>query len=74
MGFVKFMSSPAGRVARIVAGIALIVIGAVIGGGGWVLAVVGLVPLAAGALDVCLFAPLFKQPMKGSEVRAKLGS
>lgn len=74
MGFVKFMSSPAGRVARIVAGVALIVIGAVIGGGGWVLAVVGLVPLAAGALDLCFFAPLFKQPMKGSEVRAKLGS
>ena len=73
MGFVKFMSSPAGRIARIVAGLALIVIGIVIGGAGWVLAIVGLLPLAAGALNICVFAPLFKQPLKGSEVRAKLG-
>lgn len=74
MGFVKFMSSKAGRIARIVAGVALVVIGIMIGGAGWVLAIVGLVPLAAGALDICLFAPLFKQPLKGADVRAKLGS
>jgi len=74
MGFVKFMSSTAGRAARIVAGLALIVIGIVIGGAGWVLAIVGLLPLAAGALDICVFAPLLKQPLKGADVRAKLGS
>lgn len=71
MGFVQFMASSTGRLARVVAGIALIVIGLfVLGGtGGYVLAAVGLVPLAAGALDICLFAPLFGQPLRGTEIR-----
>ena len=34
------------------------------------LAVVGLVPLAAGALDICLFNVLFGQPLSGKTVRA----
>jgi len=38
----------------------LIVAGIAIGGtGGTILAIVGVVPLAAGAVNVCLFAPLF---------------
>ena len=70
MGFAKFMASPAGRIARIVAGIVLIILGLVIGGAaGWIIAIVGLVPLAAGALDVCLFAPLLKAPFRGRDVR-----
>jgi hypothetical protein len=70
MGFSRFMASAAGRAVRIVAGVALIVIGGVLGGGWWALAVVGLVPLAAGALDVCLFNLLFGQPLSGKAVRA----
>ncbi len=68
MAVVNFMKSGAGRVARIVAGLALIVIGlAVIGGtGGIILAVVGLVPLAAGLANVCLFAPLFGADLHGN--------
>ena len=73
MGFVSFMSSQAGRITRIVAGIALVVIGALIGGAGWILAAVGLVPLFAGIFDVCVFAPLFRQPFSGKEVRARAG-
>jgi hypothetical protein len=73
MGFVGFMSSTTGRAVRVLAGIVLIVVGAVLGGGWWALAVVGLVPLAAGALDVCLFAPLFRQPMSGKAVRSRAG-
>lgn len=69
MGFVQFMASPAGRAVRVIAGIVLIVVGIVIGGAGWILAVVGLAPLAAGVFDICLFAPLFKQPMSGKEIR-----
>lgn len=66
MRFVQFMGSPAGRVARIVAGAALIAGGIVIGGpAGWVVSVVGLVPLAAGTGNVCLFAPLFHAPLRG---------
>jgi hypothetical protein len=73
MGFVAFMSSTAGRVTRVVAGLVLIIIGALIGGAGWIIAIVGLVPLLAGAFDVCLFGPLLKQPLSGKEVRARTG-
>jgi hypothetical protein len=69
MGFARFMSSTAGRAIRVIAGIALIVIGGLLGGGWWALAVVGLVPLAAGVLDFCLFAPLFGQPLSGKAIR-----
>ncbi len=73
MGFAKFMSSNLGRGLRIVAGLALIVIGlfSVGGTGGIILAVVGAVPLLAGLFDVCVFAPLFGAPLKGTEMRAK---
>ena len=72
MGFAQFMASGLGRGLRIVAGIILIAVGlAVVGGtGGIVLAVIGLVPLLAGVVDVCLFAPLFGAPLKGTDVRA----
>ncbi len=73
MGFAKFMSSGLGRGLRIVVGLALIAIGLVsVGGtGGLILAIVGAVPLLAGVFDVCLFAPLFGAPLKGTDVRAK---
>jgi Inner membrane protein YgaP-like, transmembrane domain len=73
MGFAKFMSSGLGRGLRIVVGLALMVIGlfSIGGTGGIILAVVGAVPLVAGVLDVCLFAPLFGGPLKGAEARAK---
>jgi hypothetical protein len=70
MGFSKFMASTTGRVVRVIAGVALIVVGGLLGGGWWALAVVGLVPLAAGVLDVCLFNVLFGQPLSGKAVRA----
>jgi hypothetical protein len=70
MGFSKFMASTAGRPIRVLAGVALIVVGGILGGGWWALAVVGLVPLAAGALDICLFNVLFGQPLSGKVVRA----
>jgi len=73
-GLVAFMSRPAGRIARVVAGIVLIVVGAVVGGAGWFLAVVGLVPLAAGAFDVCLLGPVFGQPLRGVQVRGNVAS
>ena len=70
MGFTTFMASTAGRAVRVIAGAALIAVGGLLGGGWWALAVVGLVPLAAGALDVCLFNVLFGQPLSGKAVRA----
>jgi hypothetical protein len=51
------MSSWTGRIIRMAAGIALILIGllAVGGTGGTILAVVGLVPLIAGLFNFCVF-------------------
>jgi len=72
MGFVAFMSSMAGRGTRAVAGVALVVVGAALGGGWLVLALFGLVFIAVGVFDVCLLAPLFKQPLSGKAVRAGL--
>lgn len=69
MSFVGFMSSGAGRIARIVAGLALIVVGALIGGWGFAISVVGLVPLLAGLFDVCLFGPVLRAPFRGRDVR-----
>jgi hypothetical protein len=68
MAFTSFMSSSAGRAVRIIAGLALIVVGlAVVGGtGGIVLAVVGLVPLGAGIAGICLFGPLLGSGLHGN--------
>ena len=70
----RFLASSAGRVVRAVAGLALIVVGlAVVGGAiGWILAIVGLVPLLAGIFDWCVFAPLFGLPFVGPSLRKKL--
>ena len=71
MGFAKFMSAWTGRITRIVAGIALILIGllAVGGTGGTILAVVGLVPLIAGVFNFCVFAPLFGGPFLAKDIK-----
>jgi hypothetical protein len=70
--FIKFMASTAGRIVRIVAGAALIAWGLLGLGGtaGVIVAVVGAVPLLAGLLDFCIFAPLFGAPLSGSAIRA----
>ena len=71
--FVNFMASKTGRIIRILAGIALVAWGLLGLGGttGIVVAVIGLVPLLAGLFDVCVFAPLFKNPFKGPEIRGE---
>jgi hypothetical protein len=69
---IKFLATTAGRITRIIAGIALIALGmlAVQGVVGVILAVVGLVPLVAGLFDFCVFAPLFGAPFGGKQIRA----
>lgn len=70
MALAKFTGSTAGRVLRVVLGIVLIVVGLVVGGpAGWVIAVIGLVPIAAGAANVCLIAPVIGAPFRGSDAR-----
>lgn len=70
--FIAFMASSTGRGARIVAGIVLIVVGllGLQGTTGIIVAVIGAVPLLAGLLDFCLFAPLFGCPLSGPKIRA----
>jgi hypothetical protein len=71
MGFAAFMAGWFGRAIRIAAGLALIGIGLfrVNGTRGIAIAVVGLVPLLAGAFNVCVLAPLLHVPFEGAEVR-----
>lgn len=71
--FISFMASRNGRIVRIVVGLALVV---------WgffgidnvvtsiIVLIVGLVPLAAGIFDFCVFAPLFGAPLSGPKIRA----
>jgi sorbitol-specific phosphotransferase system component IIBC len=69
--FFRFIASTTGRIVRILAGLILIAIGIlwVRGIGGWILVIVGLVPLAAGLFDWCVFAPLFGLPFVGPRLR-----
>lgn len=71
MSFSKFMASTAGRILRIVAGLALILVGFLVMNGFWgyIVAAVGLVPLLAGVFDFCIFAPLFGAPLSGKAIR-----
>ncbi len=70
MNFARFMSSPAGRLLRILAGIVIIFVGlyAIKNAWSYVISVIGLVPLVAGVANVCLLAPLFGGPLKASEL------
>jgi len=69
MSFARFMAAPIGRGVRVAAGLVMIIAGIAMGSaGGWILAAVGLLPLLAGALNICVLAPLLKAPFSGSEV------
>lgn len=69
--FVRFMASGLGRLLRIVLGIVVILVGLLIvkGAWGWVLAVIGLVPIAAGAFNFCILGPLFGTSFWGRTIR-----
>jgi hypothetical protein len=69
--FISFMASKTGRIVRILVGAILVIWGffGIGGAGGVILGIVGLVPLLAGILDYCVFAPLFGNPIKGADIR-----
>lgn len=73
MTLLAFLSTPAGRWTRAIAGIVLIVVGAMLGGWWFVLTALGVVFVLVGALDVCLLAPLFGKPLRGKDFRASQG-
>ena len=76
MQFVKFMTSSAGRVARIVLGAVIIALGQLVvqGTPGTIMTVVGLIPIAGGIFDFCVIGAILGSPFKGAEARAKLAS
>jgi hypothetical protein len=76
--FFAFIASQTGRMIRVVVGIIAILIGLYIAlendsDAGWVIAVIGLVPLAAGLFDFCVLAPLFGRPFNGPALRRQVG-
>jgi hypothetical protein len=71
MKFSKFMASSTGRILRGIVGVILIALGFIMHSKiGYVIVIVGIVPLAAGIFDFCLFAPLLKMPFSGKAIRA----
>jgi hypothetical protein len=71
-GFAQFMATPAGRVVRIIAGLALLAWGfwGLQGTARVLVIVVGLVPLLAGLFDVCVISALLGGPFSGTAIRA----
>lgn len=69
--FVRFMVSPAGRAARVAAGLALLAwgLGRREAAGGKVAAVLSAVPFGAGAFDVCVLGPVLGYPLEGDAAR-----
>jgi len=72
MNFSKFMASGTGRILRVVVGVALIYLGFFVmkNAVGYIVGVIGVVPLLAGIFDFCIFAPLFDMPFMGKAIRA----
>lgn len=70
-GFSKFINSPAGRIFRVVAGLAFLAVGSMYHRHalGVVAQVWSLFPLSAGALDICFISALLGGPLSGPKIR-----
>jgi hypothetical protein len=70
--FARFINSKSGRVTRIIAGAALLAWGVthLDQSSGIIFIILGVVPLAAGSLDLCLISPLLGGPIAGGKVRS----
>jgi hypothetical protein len=75
MKFAEFMGSPLGRGLRVVFGGVLIYVGlnVIQGVGGTIVALLGIVPITAGLLNLCLLGPLLGAPIRGSSGPAPKG-
>jgi Inner membrane protein YgaP-like, transmembrane domain len=72
MQFLSFMNTFAGRAIRVVAGLLLVAVGLLVGGGvGLALAAFAVLPIATGVFGVCPVNPLVGQPMRACAVPAK---
>lgn len=68
MAFAEFMATPLGRGLRVLFGGLLIYTGlnVVQGVAGTVVALLGIVPIATGLLNICILGPLLGAPLRGS--------
>ena len=71
-GFSRFLNSPAGRVFRLVVGMGFLVVGYLYRGHtlGVISMAWGVLPLSAGALDICYISALLGGPLSGAKIRA----
>ena len=70
MKVAAFMATPLGRGLRVALGAAMIYVGLSVihGTGGTVLAVLGLLPVVAGLMNLCILGLLLGAPLKGSSL------
>ena len=72
MAFARFMASPAGRLLRIVLGVALVFYGFQgLGGSGWgiALAAFGTMAVISGTFNLCIIAGLLGAPFRGRDLQ-----
>jgi len=72
-GFSRFINSTAGRIFRLVAGIGFLVVGYVYryNALGMLSMAWSLLPLSAGAFDICYISALLGDPLSGAKIRNK---
>lgn len=74
MQAVKFLTSGAGRAARILLGLIVmgLGLGVVQGTAGTLMALVALIPISGGLFDFCLLGFALGYPLSGAQARKKL--
>jgi hypothetical protein len=72
-GLSRFLNEPAGRVFRVAMGVLFLAVGFAFRTHGLGIAsmVWGLLPLSAGALDICYLSALLGGPISGAKIRVK---
>lgn len=72
-GFSRFLNSSAGRLFRIAVGLGFLAVGYVYRSHtlGLLSMAWGVLPLSAGALDICYISALLGGPLSGAKIRAK---
>jgi hypothetical protein len=70
--FSRFINSPAGRVFRLVAGMGFLVAGVLLRSQalGWAALAWSVLPLSAGAFDLCYISAVLGGPLSGAKIRA----
>lgn len=74
MTFVKFMTSPQGRMMRVIMGVVLISVGLLVVKDtlGNILALLAIVPIAGGLLDFCVAGLALGYPFSGKNARKRI--